>query len=403
MKILFLGCLFQQSEEKEILQKSKIGLQNQINAFQWALINGLEHELKNNIDIVNVLPVGTYPKYYSRIFLKTKKWKHQKNANDLEIGSINLPIIKQITRIISCRIKIKKWIKENEGDDKVVIIYSTYLPFLYSIKGLSSNIKSIIIVTDLPEFYDLTQSENILYKTIRSIYSKLTYNLLNNIDAFVVLTKYMLNRLSIADKPYVVIEGIVDSNIELENNMFKEKNKIILYTGTLNFKFGIKNLLDAFDFIKNEQFELWICGRGEAEEEIKNRAKVDRRIKYLGYLTKNEIFQLQRKAKLLVNPRTNDGEYTKYSFPSKTMEYMLSGTPVLMYKLEGIPDEYDQYLYYIDGKKPNDIANAIINVCMKPQEELDSFGLESRDFVLNNKNCYKQANKIISLIKSIII
>lgn len=403
MKILFLGCLFKQCDEKEILHKSKIGLQNQINAFQWALINGLEHELKNNIDIVNVLPVGTYPKYYSRIFLKTKKWKHQKNANDLEIGSINLPIIKQITRIISCRIKIKKWIKENEGDDKVVIIYSTYLPFLYSIKGLSSNIKSIIIVTDLPEFYDLTQSENILYKTIRSIYSKLTYNLLNNIDAFVVLTKYMLNRLSIADKPYVVIEGIVDSNIELENNMFKEKNKIILYTGTLNFKFGIKNLLDAFDFIKNEQFELWICGRGEAEEEIKNRAKVDRRIKYLGYLTKNEIFQLQRKAKLLVNPRTNDGEYTKYSFPSKTMEYMLSGTPVLMYKLEGIPDEYDQYLYYIDGKKPNDIANAIINVCMKPQEELDSFGLESRDFVLNNKNCYKQANKIISLIKSIII
>lgn len=399
MKILFLGCLFKQCDEKEILHKSKIGLQNQINAFQWALINGLEHELKNNIDIVNVLPVGTYPKYYSRIFLKTKKWKHQKNANDLEIGSINLPIIKQITRIISCRIKIKKWIKENECDDKVVIIYSTYLPFLYSIKGLSSNIKSIIIVTDLPEFYDLTQSENILYKTIRSIYSKLTYNLLNNIDAFVVLTKYMLNRLPIADKPYVVIEGIVDSNIELENNMFKEKNKIILYTGTLNFKFGIKNLLDAFDFIKNEQFELWICGRGEAEEEIKNRAKVDRRIKYLGYLTKNEIFQLQRKAKLLVNPRTNDGEYTKYSFPSKTMEYMISGTPVLMYKLAGIPDEYDKYLYYISGNKTSDIADSIINVCSKSQYELDCFAQNAREFVLKNKNNIMQAKKILDITK----
>lgn len=399
MKILFLGCLFKQCDEKEILHKSKIGLQNQVNIFQWAIINGLEIELNNYIDIINVLPVGTYPKYYSQIFLKTRKWKHQKNAKDLEIGSINLPIIKQITRIISCRIKIKKWIKENEGDDKVVIIYSTYLPFLYSIKGLSSNIKSIIIVTDLPEFYDLTQSENILYKTIRSIYSKLTYNLLNNIDAFVVLTKYMLNRLSIADKPYVVIEGIVDSNIELENNMFKEKNKIILYTGTLNFKFGIKNLLDAFDFIKNEQFELWICGRGEAEEEIKNRAKVDRRIKYLGYLTKNEIFQLQRKAKLLVNPRTNDGEYTKYSFPSKTMEYMISGTPVLMYKLAGIPDEYDKYLYYISGNKTSDIADSIINVCSKSQYELDCFAQNAREFVLKNKNNIIQAKKILDITK----
>ena len=399
MKILFLGCLFKQCDEKEILHKSKIGLQNQINAFQWALINGLEHELKNNIDIVNVLPVGTYPKYYSRIFLKTKKWKHQKNANDLEIGSINLPIIKQFTRIISCRIKIKKWVKENESEDKVVIIYSTYLPFLFSIKNLPSSIKSILIITDLPEFYDLTESRNFLHKIIRNIYNKLTYNAINNIDAFVVLTKYMISKLSIAHKPNVVIEGIVDNKIKYNENNYNKCKKIILYTGSLTLKFGIMNLVYAFNLIKNEQFELWICGKGEAEEEIINRAKADTRIKYLGYLTQNEIYQLQQKATLLINPRTNEGEYTKYSFPSKTMEYMLSGTPVLMYKLEGIPDEYDQYLYYINGSEPQDIADRIMEVCEKPQSDLDDFGQKARNFVLENKSSEVQAKKIIDMIK----
>ena len=38
-----------------------------------------------------------------------------------------------------------------------------------------------------------------------------------------------------------------------------------------------------------------------------------------------------------VNPRQNNEEFTKYSFPSKTMEYLASGVPVVAYKLDGIP------------------------------------------------------------------
>jgi hypothetical protein len=41
---------------------------------------------------------------------------------------------------------------------------------------------------------------------------------------------------------------------------------------------------------------------------------------------------------------------------------MLSGRPVLVYKLDGISDEYDQYLYYINGNQLKDMANSIINI-----------------------------------------
>ena len=63
------------------------------------------------------------------------------------------------------------------------------------------------------------------------------------------------------------------------------------------------------------------------------------RIEFLGMLPRTDVLELQSKATILVNPRQPVGDFTKYSFPSKTIEYMASGTPLLMYKLPGIPEE----------------------------------------------------------------
>ncbi len=81
------------------------------------------------------------------------------------------------------------------------------------------------------------------------------------------------------------------------------------------------------------------------------------------------------------------------------MEYMLSGKPVLMYKLDGVPDEYDQYLYYFDSSSPKDMASRIIEVCEKPKLELKSIGREAKKFVLENKNSEVQAKKILDMIR----
>lgn len=402
MRILFLGCLFDQQEENNLLKKSKIGLSGAVNTYQWNLINGLDKILKRPVDIINVLSVGTYPKYFRDIILKTKKWSHSPGSNDLEIGSINLPLIKQVTRAIKCKRALKNWMSR-DGNEKSIIIYSTYLPYLQAIKNIPSNISITLIVTDLPEYYDLTSTGNKIKELLRAIYNRFIYASLNRIDSFVILTKQMEAPLHIGERPFVVIEGLVDDdNREYVTEVQNSNEKVILYTGTLNYRFGIGNLLEAFKCIDKNNYRLWICGEGEAVEEIISVSKIDNRVKYFGYVTKKEIYDLQQQATLLINPRTNDGEYTKYSFPSKTMEYMLSGKPVLMYKLDGIPDEYDPYLYYVEGNLSSDIANKIIEICEKPQSELDSFGLKARQFVLENKNSQVQAKKIVDMIENVI-
>lgn len=393
--MLFLGCLFRKENEKEILELSNVGLSNAVNTFQWNLINGFNTMIP--VDIINVLPVGTYPKNYKRIFLKTQKWHSEKNRNNLEVGSVNLPFVKQFMRYKRTKNEIKSRIKESKIDD--IIIYSTYLPFLKAVYKLERDINITLIVTDLPEFYDLNKV-GLVRKILRKINNYFVYKYLKRIDIFVLLTEEMKTPLKVGNRPYTVVEGIVDSkNISRDIFYKNESNKkIIFYAGTLHYQFGIKMLLQAFTKIDYENYELWICGTGEAESEIKRLSQQDKRIKFLGYLTKQEVNKLQNEATVLINPRNNEGEYTKYSFPSKTMEYMLTGKPVIMYKLDGLPNEYDDYLYYIDGDSPEYISSKVIEVCEKSEEERNDFGMKARNFVLNNKNNIVQCKKILKLL-----
>ena len=78
---------------------------------------------------------------------------------------------------------------------------------------------------------------------------------------------------------------------------------------------------------------------------------------------------------------------------------MLAGRPVLMYKLDGTPDEYDRYLYYMTSTNPEDMAARITEICEKPREELRNLGKEAQQFVLNNKNKVTQTKKIIEMLR----
>src|SRR5690606_22898182 len=98
------------------------------------------------------------------------------NENNLEIGSINLPFIKQFTRYKKIKQEIIYRVSKDEGI-KNIIIYSTYLPFLKAVYKLDKRVKVTLIVTDLPEFYDLTKIGRIR-KWLRKINNNLIYKYL---------------------------------------------------------------------------------------------------------------------------------------------------------------------------------------------------------------------------------
>ena len=142
-----------------------------------------------------------------------------------------------------------------------------------------------------------------------------------------------------------------------------------------------------------------ICGEGETKGEIMLSARKDKRIIYKGLLPRHEILALQKQADLLVNPRTPEGVFTRYSFPSKTMEYLASGTPTLLYRLPGIPEEYFDYCFVVEGLGVEALRVKMEKVLSLSREELHMIGKRARNFVLEQKNPIQQCKKIFQLMQ----
>ena len=238
--MIFLGCLFKKEDENEIIELSRIGISNAVNKFQWNLLDGLINFVE--LDIINVLPVGTYPNQYSKFFLQNKKWTWKNSLNNIEIGSINIFLLKQYFRYRSVKNEVYKKL---EKDKKIsnIIIYSTYLPFLKAVYRIDKSISITLIITDLPEYYNITK-QSIIKKIIRKINNYFVYRYLQRIDSFVLLTDQMRNKLLIKNRKSIVIEGIADTdglnNVNsLINFNGNDSKKVLLYSGGLNYQYGI--------------------------------------------------------------------------------------------------------------------------------------------------------------------
>lgn len=399
--IAFLGGIFPKEKEDEIINNEKGNIQNAANILQWNYINGLDYYNDSVVKIINALFIGSYPHLNKKLFIKKYKFAHKDEADDINTNFINIKYYKNISRFLNCYKELKKWARIESGTEKLIFIYSLHSPFLsaaYKIKKLYSNIKIVGIVPDLPEYMSLSNRNTHLYNFLKRIDEKIILEKIKIFDYFVLLTNYMAEKLNII-KNYVVVEGMFDINNlsvvteKSDNNYFD-----IVYTGTLNEKYGILNVVNAVQSLKNLNCRLIICGEGEAKDKIINLGKIDNRIIYKGLLKRDDIIKIQQNADLLVNIRPTSEEYTKYSFPSKIMEYMASGTPLLTTDLRGMPSEYKDYVYIVEDESINGIANKLIELMNDSKHNLMEKGKKAREFILREKNNIIQVKKVIDMI-----
>ncbi len=304
--------------------------------------------------------------------------------------TINFPLFRQAMIFSGA----SKAVKKCKKDEKTVILCDCLNRA--NVAGMLKGNKRkkfplIMIVTDLPDF--------LFDSKVAQAYNKL----LSKADGYIFLTEQMSNKINVQNKPYVVLEGHCDYQLQdigcTEKYEARTGKKVIVYAGSIKKLYGIENLVKGFTKANIEDAELQIFGDGDYKEELQNICETNKNVKYMGVCPNEEIVAVEQRASLLVNPRPTAPEYTKYSFPSKNMEYMVSGTPVLTTKLSGMPIDYYPYVYTIDDETVNGVANAIKNVFSFSFEERTQTGKRAREFVLQNKSNIIQARKIIQFLE----
>ena len=247
------------------------------------------------------------------------------------------------------------------------------------------------IVTDLP---DMLSGSGFSKKLANFVIRHCTH--------YVLLTEAMNGYLNKRGKPYVILEGHADITMadRIPSMEKKAAPRVCFYAGGVSRQYGLANLVEGFRKADIPNAQLHIYGPGDYVKELQQIAAEDPRVSYGGMLLNTEIVEKEQEATLLVNPRPTDEEYVKYSFPSKTMEYMASGTPVLTTVLPGMPKEYHPYVYLLEEESADGIAEMLTEVLSNSDEALFQKGKEARSFVLEQKNNVIQARKILEMLKT---
>lgn len=402
MKVIFLSNFYPKCRRDHYFSRSKSGLAAAADAHQYALALGLR-KVCPDFSIVNSPSIFSYPLHYKDMKIPTETIEE----NGLFINNVGFCTIMEYqfySRYHNIYAKLKEMVKMT-NDCVYILVYATNISFLKAatkIKSEFKNVKINLIVPDLPE--DMPSHCGLLFsliKQLRESYFNTPESYYKYFDSFVLLTEYMKEKIGCSGN-YIVNEGVYEEDVTRRIPHKEDPNIFTLfYGGMLYQKFGIINLVNAVHSINDSNVILELCGTGDCVDYVKSIAKIDNRIRYLGVISREEALSYQSRASLLVNPRIPDGNpFTRYSFPSKTLEYFASGTPTLLYQLDGIPKEYFKYCYSLDSNHTSqqDLSEKIVQILSIPEQKRLQVAESARKFVLENKNPLKAAIQIMDLL-----
>ena len=384
MHILYAVTTCSDRVYKQLFSEVKVKPAFQSQKYHRLLIEGLaEH---TGVDVIANAPVNrsNLDKAFVRLPDETEG-----GARYHYIPAIRNPVVKLAA--VACGTFFKTLTMARRDTAVVVDCLNRTTAFFALLAARLRRCRCVGIITDLPDMLGGG-----------SFSRKMANFVIRHCTDYVLLTEAMNDYIGNKSKPYVILEGHSDISMKDRKPSMDKKSSVrtVFYAGGVSRQYGLKDLTEGFLMADIPDTRLEIYGPGDYVKELQAVAEVHPNVYYGGMLLNTEIVAKEQEATLLVNPRPTHEEFVKYSFPSKTMEYMASGTPVLTTKLPGMPKEYYPYVSFIEEESAAGIAAALKTVLAETDEELFRKGCAARDFVLDGRNNVVQAEKLLKMFES---
>jgi len=264
----------------------------------------------------------------------------------------------------------------------------------HNLGGLSTSAASAIRPLRIPHVHtlhdyallspwsNLLRSGKIIKKfnIFDKICQKVKRYFMNEVDVIIAPSKFVMNG-HIKNGFFLNCKKIVlPSGIELPKQKSVEKSYEIidiLYVGQVSEYKGVDILIKASKKIDSDNTQLHIIGEGAGLEKFKKLAGGDKRIKFYGFLQRQELKELYKKANLLIVP-----SICYDNSPTVIYESFSFGIPVIGSRIGGIPElieeGYNGFLF--EAGNVEELEDMINKVIKKP-EQLREMGRNALDFV----------------------
>jgi len=302
---------------------------------------------------------------------------------------------------------IKKILKKYDID--VVFLYSAVTNVKATIKACKE-MKVPIIHRTFDVVHDLIRENylrNFVFRIEKSVYPQF--------DKVIANTPFMkIWSQEVGANNVIVIPQGVDPNImkplpqdiELQKSLgFAEKDKVVMYLGSIESFSGLDVLIDMIPSILKEipEFKMLIVGAGSHLDNLKEQARklaINDKITFTGYRPYLELPRYCSLAILCVNTFIIN-EMTKKLSPVKIFDLLSCGKPVLATPLNGLLHDFPKESNTVIYSDLHDFDKNII--ALLKSDSLGNIGKNGREYVEKNFTWSKIAEKMLNELNQTLI
>lgn len=376
----------------------------QTHKFAWSFARALS--INYDTTLVSSVPIQNYP-LVNKIFIKGANFTKD-NIHGILAPFINILLLKHLTRFYVCFIiLLNAYFTKNPS---IIFIHGLHTPYLVLgniFKFL--DVKFAVVLTD-PSGVELN-TDSILAKKLKRLDRHVTKFFTRKADILIALAPKLIEDIN-SDGIKLVFPGILNKDFsnEVKKKCIKQKNNTkakdksfkVVYAGGLHDIYGIKTLTDAIlSLDRCLSVKMLFLGKGNQLDYIEEMSILDSRIEYGGFLDNSELVTHILEADLLINPRPTVLDFSSRSFPSKLIEYLATGIPVLTTRIDSIPHDLEQLFYYIDDESKAGIQQAIMNVMAEDPEERYLKALKAKNYIEKFYSEEAIAEKIDHIVKQL--
>lgn len=364
------------------------------NLCQLGLIRGFGDTVVEIIQVISYFPNRIFPAGERLCFSS----KHLTLPGDIDLYAVpylNFPGLRAMT--VNAGVFLKLLLNARRGD--VVLFYNVTIP-----SGLLGIwLRSIRGVHCFAMVYDIHVPGQTVPDSWRWRFEYWKHKwLLPRLDGVIAITSKVLSDFNCANNGLVVEGGVAVTSDEIIFSSTAKLSPIftMVFAGRLSEDNGIELMLQAMQRLPGAGFRMVIAGGGPLSDRVKVAAENDHRITYLGVISHGEVTKLYQSAQLLMCIRLTKQLDTGYFFPSKLIECLATGVPVLTTRINGGNFDPAEYAYVVDKEDGCGVAEKILEIVQNDSAQNFAKGEKARLFISGNMTWSKQCLKISQFLLS---
>lgn len=314
-------------------------------------------------------------------------------------GYLNLPLLKVLLIGARVAVALRRWARENVHRTRVALLYNLSVPPAWLLAPIASSL-GVHLAASLNDMWLPGTLALAPAGFERGIEFRLRRYALRHLSAAIVVSDAIATDF-VPGIPHVRVEGgVFPEQLRAGVTARDELRPFTVgLAGTLEPYNGVREFLDAAEALAGAGMRFRIAGHGSLAAEVTRRAAACEAIDYVGALELRRMGEFYGSCDLLVNWRATRSLDLRYVFPSKILELLASGVPVLSTRMGGTLSGFGGHMWLSEDESADALVAGVRRAAEVGREQLRAMGEEAAAFMAKNFTWRHQGMRVRRLLE----